>query len=573
MKLFHKLSTYLLTHQPLLWHTRIIPLMFTVLLANLIFFMLGYSSVNLYNLAHNYSLENWFFREYYVLYWVILGLVVLIIWGASFYRYNAAKNFYPISKWYFHKMALLIFVPVILYLFIPFTFYSGQALQARNLMNMKEVAIVDSVQVYSAPFLVENTADYEFNRRSYPEMYKNLNYFEHDNTEYDSWTHYKGVEYNIKDLLNEKTAESLLENRNVYAYRSKDVKKFNLIRGDSCEYYETEFLHPVSKDSLPEFHEFHVKNYSIENLFGYDYSYRSRIMNAENLDEFSQKFNKTIHQWIDQSHAKILTTLEELNKLCDQYGIENNLDAKGNLQYLEENEFKVSRTLTFPLEGEEGYMDENGQWVYLNDANNPMFHQAYNFNALNDLLINVSFAHEHMYFHSTEMLLILGYFALGTTMLLLYFQWGSVLSFVISIPVAGVLTILGTLIVLLLKNPWSGDYYSPIFSLEVSVYLVMALSVLGVYYFGKQLGWNTYMVNIAFGLSYFAVPLWIVMFTLLIHQLLTTSTTVPCYEYPEWQEPFSLTDGWGYYVLLYSPYFMFLLSLFTLKGFIAKKEG
>lgn len=569
MNTYKKLSQYLLTHQPLLWHTRFLQLMLFVVLANLIFFGIGYGTVNFEEIKSRSSLIWWFYNDYYVLYWIILGLIVLIIWAAYFFRFNAAKNFYPISRWYFHKMAFFLFLPIFLYAIIPFTFFAGQTLHARQLMTKLEHQKLVEARAQSMPFMIENTHNYRYALRAYPEQYIGVSYFEPDENEYSNYILFEDDNENIDYVLEQVNAQSILDAKEIYAYRTEERLITNIIDEDTCYDSKTYFLHALSKDSFPDFYEQHIKNfsnmsvYSDYNSFAYDEEYIS-LSNNVNLE--------MIHRWIDHEPHQILIALQTFKDQCDKYGIENNLNPKNHYNYLIEKEFRVWRSITYDIYDVDGYFNEYGEWITVNPSENKShFYQRYDQMALSHLIENVGYAYHTPFVYERDVLMVMGFFALGITALLIYFQWGSVLAFVISIPVAGVLMILGTLMVLLISSPWREyDYYWR-FPWELLVYLFFAIALLMAAFIGMKRVWNVYVTNIAFTLSYFVAPLWIVMFMLFFHGIFSHYVFSNCEYYSDYVEPFSLDSGFAYYIMIYSPYLMFLISLFFIKKFLAKK--
>ena len=157
-------------------------------------------------------------------------------------------------------------------------------------------------------------------------------------------------------------------------------------------------------------------------------------------------------------------------------------------------------------------------------------------------------------------------------MLLIYFQWGNVLSFVISIPVAGVLIFVGALLYAIVGDPWECTNDSRIY-VELLIYFVLAGSLLITAYLGVRKVWNVHLTNVALTISYFIWPLWIYVITLFVHGLLTKSEYDPCGNYPYRVEPFSLFVGPNAIIMLFTPYALFWIWLIFIKRIVAKKEA
>ena len=209
----------------------------------------------------------------------------------------------------------------------------------------------------------------------------------------------------------------------------------------------------------------------------------------------------------------------------------------------------------------EDYGDEEEYWT-----------QSLMDNDLNTLIENAFAVHEMNYFYDDFMLNVFGFLTLAITMLLLYFQWGSVISLVISIPITGVFFFIGALLYIMIRRPWEYDNTSN-FPVELFVYLLLYGLVLLISILGVKRVWNSYVTNIALTISYFLSPLLLTMLTFFTHALFTTNVLLPCQEFPSRVEPFSLEYGWAPFVLIYSPYPLFWISLFLIKTIIAKKEA
>lgn len=591
MNTLKKLNTYLLTKQPLLWHSRVIQLTSVMLLLHLVFYVVGYLSVDLKKMSNDWRIETWFFQTAVMLYWLLIGLIALIVWGAFFYRNNAAKNFYPISKWYFHKLALSIFLPALLFLLIPFTFFNGVSNHAKKIISLEELQVLNTVTQFVQPFLLKEEDNFDYPARVYPSIYKNIQYWEKQSPENYVPTYlYQGGETNIFDILNKENVEPVDSLNGIYAFQTEQIEQFKITDNDTCSTFSDGFKYALSKDSLTDFKMRHVKNYApsigvnknlfkVKNLSG---KYDSMIP-AKTEKVSTNELVALVHNWIDNKPEIILDLLEQFKTQIDKFKIENNINPRKTYDYLVSNDFHVFSGVTgsYSFSEYDYHLNEESADYFVDDdldfhetahEEKNRFHQFMNTDQLNTLIDNASKIHFSNYIYDWTIFQILGYVALGTTMLLLYFQWSKVLTFVISIPVAGVLIFIGALLYVVIKKPWDNDYNSTI-QFDLLLYLVLSASVLGIAYFGVKKIWNTYVTDVALTISYFAWPLWISLITVLIHGLLTQDVYNPCDYWPDRVEPFSLRDGLGANIILYSPYFMFWIWLFFIKRIVAKKEA
>lgn len=592
MTTLKKFNTYLLTKQPLLWHSRVIQLTLIMLLLHVVFYVVGYFSVDLKKMLNDWRIEGWFFQTSVMLYWMLIGLIVLIVWGAFFFRNNAAKNFYPISRWYFHKLALSLFLPALLFLLIPFTFFNGVSNHAKKIISLEELQELNTVTQFVQPFLLKEEDNFDYPARVYPNIYKNIQYWENQSPENYVPTYlYKGYETNIFDILNKENAEPVDSLNGIYAFVTEQIELFEMAGNDTCRTYSTGFKHAFSKDYLIDFKLRHVKNYAPSN------SINQNLLKVEFLEgkcqtAFPEKNHElsayaiaaAMHNWIDRNPQAILDLLDQFKTQIDKFQIENNINPRKTYDYLIANDFNVFTGITGSYssseydyhisdESADYFVDEDMTFYESPNKEKNRFYQFMNTEQLNTLVDNATAVHFSNYVYDWEMLQVFGYVALFITMLLIYFQWGNVLTFIISIPVAGVLIFVGALLYVVIKKPWDNDYNSTI-QFDLLLYFVLAASVLGIAYFGVKKIWNTYVTDVALTISYFVWPLWITLITILLHGLLTQDIYNPCDNWPlDRIEPFSLREGLGANILLYSPYFMFWIWLFFIKRIIAKKEA
>lgn len=572
MNSYKKFSNYLLTHQPLLWHSRAIQLTAVVVVLNILFYGVGFLRMNLFTLKNSYNIESLFFDESFSLFWIISGLIILIVWGAYFYRNNAAKNFYPISRWYFHKLAVLLFIPALIYFMVPFSFFRGVAHKTQQVISQKDLKEINKLFDYSKPFLIMNTRDYKHNKRSFPEKYRWVSYWEKVGTYYDE-------EYDYEDVTGSEEQNTYIEKQflaanaepiegSIYAYRNRIDNIYTLKGNDTCWSSHTVFQYPYTKDSLPDFHLYHVKNFSTDEM---------RKMNSYagswSLEDYDEnKYNDDsllvlTHNWIDNKSEKILQTLEDFKAILAKYNVYNTLNPQGNYDYLLANDFSIHRAITG-----RAYRYETGSYShdYFTEIDNLQaqkekisdFKQVLAIDDLQSLLSNADRAYNAPFFYDQFLKHFFRFLALAGVLLLLYFEWGSILAFVISIPVAGVFAIFGTLLAIIFR--------SPTFALFVILFLCgffLFMAVLGIRGHLKPM-----VGNIAITISYFVFPLWALIILGFVQQAFMRQVYRPCLDWFESVYPFEFNQDPIASVLLYAPFVLFLISLFFIKRILAKKE-
>lgn len=578
MNTYKKFSTYLLTHQPLLWHSMAIQLTLVVVLLNILFYGMGFLRMNLFTLKNSDNIESLFFNETFSLFWIISGIIILIIWGAFFYRNNAAKNFYPISRWYFHKLAVMLFIPALIYFMVPFSFFRGVAHQTQRIISESDLAEMQRLYKYSNPFLIQNSQFYKYNNRTYPEIYNTISYWEKGDVFYeDDYLEEFDNSYDYEPIPEETTndieknliaanAEPITES--VYAFREDNEFSYTLKGNDTCWHSKRVFQYAYSSDSLPDFHLYHLKNFSIDET-GLLNSY-VRFWSSENYDKNNYTDDSLLiitHNWIDNKSEKIQQTLEDFTAILAKYNVYNTINPKGNFEYLLANDFTVHRAITGRAYryGTRSYSHEFGTEIELLHGINEKksdFQQVLAIDELQSLISNANRAYHAPFFYDQFLKYLFRFLALAGVLLLLYFEWGSILAFVISIPVAGAFAILGTLLFAL--APRSDSFALLIIVLFGAFFLVMA-------YLALKGRLKPMIGNIAITLSYFMFPLWVLIILGYIQVAFSYNDYNTCDPYGVTVYPFEFNAEPVSTILLYAPFVLFLISLFAVKKVLAKK--
>jgi hypothetical protein len=591
MKLYKKFTNYLLTHQPLLWHSMGIQLFIAMLLLNVLFYFLGYSFLDLKTLRESYDISGLFYRETFSLFWVISGLIILVVWGAYFYRHNAAKNFYPISRWYFHKMALLIFIPLLMFFWTPFSFHKGITTKAKTIIELEKLNTLIESYLETYPFILSSNTDYSYDQRNFPEAFLGVQYYDKSNDDsYVVQYYFEGKEQKLNTILKKVKAKPILNS--VYAYRTVVEEHYKKVKEDSCLTYFEIFSEALDSSDLPDFERASVKNFNYDQFMNYMMPFNGgpSFLDMES-DIVSDSLKVKMAKRIYTHQHEILTLLKNLKALLDEYDIQNTIDPEKNYNYLIKNDFRYSRDITISVYEDYGYYEENLEEapyvdIYSEDTleveareyyqDEDYFTQTLSLYSLENLINNSSSAHNSSFFYSDDEFYILLYFALGFTMLLLFFEWGNILSFVISIPVGGGLLIVGVLMNLLVAKIFfsSTDYsYNKIEHLMgPATFIILAGIVLFLALRSVKKSMNVYASNVAITISYFVFPLWIIILIVFLNIATSQNIYDVCLGWYEKTNLFNLRNFWVDKTMRWSPFVLFSLSLFLIKRVLAKKE-
>lgn len=116
-----KIQTKLLLKYPLLWNTRLIPMLIFGIGINAIYFLIGYltGTVDFTEIYH-YSDDVTFFT-----FSIIISILALILWLVFYFRHNGFKAFYPKgNNSLFYEWTHIFIIVLSLSSFI--SFFSGE---------------------------------------------------------------------------------------------------------------------------------------------------------------------------------------------------------------------------------------------------------------------------------------------------------------------------------------------------------------------------------------------------------------------------------------------------------------
>jgi hypothetical protein len=556
-----------------------------VVALNLLFYFIGYSTTDLELLKDSYNISGYFYQEAFSLFWVISGLIIFVIWGAYFYRHGAAKNFYPVSRWYFHKMALLIFIPLLLFFWTPFAFRNGVMKKSKSLVSESEILKLTEIYLEAAPFLLSGNFNYSYSSRNFPGIYKSATYA--DITEDNSYTTflYQGKNQKLSTILKKENAQAIYGN--IYAYQLSNKDSAFVVGKDTCYTPISIFERALDSTDLNDFAFSNVKNFNYDEMLLYFNDFQGGLEQADQLQKIVAELRFSLAQRIATQSPEILGVLKKFKASLDEYKIHNTLNPEKNYNYLIKNNFDYSTEITSNYFADDyyDYYEEDIEEIEVsvdtlfdnsdNYENLDYFNQQLSSAELENLINNVNTAHYSEYFNDNEEFYVLLYFALAFTMLLLYFEWGNVLSFVISIPVGGGISILGVIINVLANQIYNNDSYpqnSWINALGPFTVLFFAGIILFIAYRGVKYSWNTHITNVAIAISYFVWPIWIAVGSVFISFITITYEFDPCLG---WENPvllFDFNSYWWMMVMKWSPFVLFFISLFAIKKILAKKE-
>jgi len=461
MKVLKALNRYLIENHPLVWHSKAIQLTLTGILFWVLSFVAGYALTGIYTLQ-KYSFTDQYWQSGFVFYHLIFCLIALSFWAISFYRNNAWKNNYPMQKGYFTLLFFLLFVPISLIISPYFPFTYGSKLKIKKLIATVNVQKDIDLLNRGFPFMAcsvndyqENTnSEYSITNRVYPDPYP-LNFI--TTYEDNKWT---STELKIKGsngLINYSAENNAKENaiairdRYYQVYKSKQIYP----NGDSCNPAEliTKFYHKDELDS-PAYNS--VLNFST--LFiPADISNEYDLYRKESKsDRYKKNIAPLIYKWIRHNDTNaIKNCITDFASVCNRYSVRNNINADLLLDYLKGKSYKnLFKTVVYqrepdftselndqvPVE-ELIALKDRKKIADLLESKHMLFFQE---KELRQLIVN--FGESRHSFLKLETIEIALNCALFLVALFICFEFTTRKSFLISIPVAGIIAIVDGLL-------------------------------------------------------------------------------------------------------------------------------
>lgn len=557
MKFIRKMNQFLIENYPLIWHSKSIQLFFAGVFLWLISYMTGYLLTNHWVMTSS-GLDNLYFSSYYVSFHLIYGLIVLCFWAISFYKNNAFKAFYPLQRFYFIRLFVLLFVGFTLLISAYVPFNAGSKLKFRAQVDSK--TFTEDMQKLNLGyvFLVQNVDKYSLFQRDdlaqEPVGFMKFNASKNQWEEASDGNYY----YYYPELMDKKYISTDLHKLS----KSMDVKKYNPIGTMLPDYepkdtlfqtkiddkiyqffsYETKY---DSKDScsynrfikqfykLNEDGKLHLK--AVENVRFPMY----RTFSADNRTYFREHQLPKIQAWVQNNQKdSIQKAIQQFEDVCLKYGIGVNLQPALIANYLE-----LKRYAGFTNTVVNEYLSENNDFearypemvnvLQKYQSNLPvvkadsslfieaMHSQPYNFYdeyGVQYLMDNFQFA-----YHKNVFEFFIGFFlaAFAITAFFVLFEFTNIVSLLIAIPVTGVISILVglLLIVINLRRVYTEDYNSHAYDL-ISMGIVVAVMtiILGLTIFGLyNKRFSKKVLNVLFNMSYFIAPAYLICCAVLIN--------------------------------------------------------
>ena len=136
--MFAKLQNRLLTHNPLIWNTKLVWMAFSLLVIHGLFYLAGFADLAAKDFQHYSSLFSTLSGSL-LTFSILCSLVVLILWLVFYLRNNAYKNFLIIGKRHLSKEFLIICLVIFPSIIFFESYKWGGGLKARTITNKQQL--------------------------------------------------------------------------------------------------------------------------------------------------------------------------------------------------------------------------------------------------------------------------------------------------------------------------------------------------------------------------------------------------------------------------------------------------
>lgn len=565
MFLFKKINNYLLENYPLAWHSKVVYMTLIGVVLWALSYFVGYSLVDIEVLKENHILS-YYFSSYFFLFHLIITITILSLWAISFYKNNAFKNFYPISRWYFNKLFFHLFIPFFLIISAYYPFSAGVKSKTATFFTESDLRKdIDKLNIGNA-FLVSNEYEYNLNKKVYPKPFP-LEYVvsinsKRYNTSSNTVIRKKTGKLITFDPYQYENEYSIELGENKYIFYKEHKFKEKLFNGSYIQKRIVYLVHPskidaFSENSVLNFSSILFTNYpKIENR-SFVFSFFNNDFNEyDHSKEFRKNYAKLINRWVvSKNYGNIEASIEEFKSVCKKYNIEYNINTRHLMKYLIFKNFKnfsssiikesqyTSSTLSPEDEmnliesklrfRKETIINMENQHVYNYDSYS-LDRVIQNFRAINSSLFG------------NDSLLPIMYVLLSLIWLFIFFEFTKIKPFLISIPVLGVISVITSITLILVNSNIPYKFHQIIIEGTI-IFLSLVIiiwTLIGVYLWRVKRGF----LNILLNLTYFIAP----GILLYIAQFLDT-----CFK-----DPYSEISGNTIWKALVNPYIeLFLFAL------------
>ena len=483
--MFKKINQTLITKYPLIWNLKFIWILLTVLVFNLIAFINGFLFFTKKSQLQESGLYEVFFNSGIIIYYLLIGVIIGVIWLYFYIKNNRFKSNYPTSRNYLFKEFLAVFFIIFLMFYVPNSFKTGLKFRVSNYMSeeqyLKDIDIINRTQ----GFTLRSEFGYDNYSRNLPvpafdslvseketrELYeKNKREYLRENP-HDSYNpflepYFRNPEYEtlLQDYFPERFSYSKINFNQTYQPLKKNNSSTNQLYEEAAYpdvaavdmAYATSidsasYASPVNASEKPQTY------FNLASLYNYS------------VLAFNNPKDSTLnHQFYDEQWIALL-------QKNDRKAIENLLNNYTDLLKKQEigYQFRYKNWIDYLPQYPYYFIDSNLNYKEINYKKQDYINQS----SLNRVYENIELAK----YSSTWLELIQYYLliALIITVLIITFRFSSFKVWLISLIGAGILAILGSVFGISINASIGYTQFSPYIILFVFYIAFIAITLIG----------------------------------------------------------------------------------------------
>lgn len=161
--MFKNIQQYLLTHYPLVWNIRLLPMMIILISLHFFLFLISYLITDSpFEVTYRYynSIINDNANIYIIIF--LVGVFILIGWLLSIRKYNGFNKFYPRKSIHLYSEWLMILLICFMIAFLPLSYTYGHIMNWRLVATEKECIESENLLAKIDMFVASDTYNYQF---------------------------------------------------------------------------------------------------------------------------------------------------------------------------------------------------------------------------------------------------------------------------------------------------------------------------------------------------------------------------------------------------------------------------
>jgi hypothetical protein len=350
MQKIYKFNQYLLEKYPTVWNTKIVWMLLASVVIHILFFIIGYISHADPVSLQKFDVRDDYFEDGMIFIHLIISVLMIVGWLIMMFKNNAFKNFYPSSKGKLFLQFLQYFVIVFASTTFFFSYMAGFKMFIKNKYPDKQMA--ENVELINKtyPFFSQELENYTLDNKTFPklnnlfcetdleEIDRSKKYFVYYDRVYQYYTLYSKTVYQKNKygdyLFPENESEHDLaydetkENSKIYYFKKDVVDVSPYIKTTGLSYYN--FSSVFYQNDLTE------KGYLRRNHYNDDYINSDKESHKKDRFEVNRLTTELLNR---KNPAEIEKLMNHFIKISKEFGIKNNLDAKGwvKMVYAPEN--------------------------------------------------------------------------------------------------------------------------------------------------------------------------------------------------------------------------------------------